>query len=113
MTKVGVELFPLNIKDPAIPFDERDKLGMKQVEIDPTRLSVEEIHELIDDYAAAAERVMKAGGGFYPFPRRTTHSSQGLFSPESGTSGTMSTALILSRTGFVLPWKASMPFGQG
>jgi 2-enoate reductase len=58
--KVGIELFPLH-KEPGVNFDERDKLGVKQVEIDPTGLSMGDIHELIEDYALAAERVMRAG----------------------------------------------------
>jgi 2-enoate reductase len=58
--KVGIELFPLH-KEPAVNFDERDKMGAKQVEIDPTALTIDDIHELIEDYALAAERVMKAG----------------------------------------------------
>lgn len=57
--KVGIELFPLH-KEPAVNFDERDKMGAKQVEIDPTGLTIDDIHELIEDYALAAERVMKA-----------------------------------------------------
>ncbi len=58
--KAGIELFPLH-KEPAVNFDERDKSGAKQVEIDPASLNLDDIRELIEEYALAAERVMKAG----------------------------------------------------
>ena len=56
-------------KEPAVNFDERDKIGAKQVEIDPTGLTIDDIHELIEDYALAAERVMKAGAELSPVSR--------------------------------------------
>jgi 2,4-dienoyl-CoA reductase-like NADH-dependent reductase (Old Yellow Enzyme family)/thioredoxin reductase len=58
--KAGIELVPMgkNVE----PFDERDKKGKPQVEVDPTELTHDEILEMIEWYGLAAERVLKAGG---------------------------------------------------
>ena len=58
--KAGIELVPMgkNVE----PFDERDKKGKPQVEVDPTELTHGEVLELIESYGLAAERVFKAGG---------------------------------------------------
>jgi 2,4-dienoyl-CoA reductase-like NADH-dependent reductase (Old Yellow Enzyme family)/thioredoxin reductase len=59
--KAGIELVPIG-KMSVEPFDERDKKGKPQVEVDPTELTLDEVLELIECYGLAAERVLKAGG---------------------------------------------------
>lgn len=60
--KAGVELVPMN-PDPDT-FDERDKKGKKQIEIDPNDYTIDQIHTVIRQYADAAERVLKAEGDY-------------------------------------------------
>jgi len=58
--KAGFELMPL---DPVPePFDERDKKGRPQIEVDPNNYTNAEVKEMIQQYADATERVMKAKG---------------------------------------------------
>jgi 2,4-dienoyl-CoA reductase-like NADH-dependent reductase (Old Yellow Enzyme family)/thioredoxin reductase len=59
--KAGIELVPIGKKS-VEPFDERDKKGKPQVEVDPNELTHDEILEMIECYGLAAERVLKAGG---------------------------------------------------
>ena len=58
--KAGFELMPLD-PEPE-PFDERDKKGMPEIEIDPNSYTNSEVKEMIQQYADATERVMKAKG---------------------------------------------------
>ena len=58
--KAGFELMPLD-PEPE-PFDERDKKGKPQIEIDPNKYTNAEVKEMIQQYADATERIMKAGG---------------------------------------------------
>lgn len=57
---IGMELFALNFY--AGSFAERDKEEKKiAVELDPTDMTVEQLHELQDDFADAAERAVRCG----------------------------------------------------
>ena len=58
--KAGFELMPLD-PEPE-PFDERERKGKPEIEIVPGNYTNEEIKEMIQQYADATERVLKAGG---------------------------------------------------
>lgn len=57
--KIGMELFAINFYGGS--FEERDKGKKVAVELDPTYLTKEQIKELIEDFADAAERAKRCG----------------------------------------------------
>lgn len=59
-SKIGMELFAINLAGGS--FESRDKNATKPtVEIDPTNLTKDQIHEFISDFADAAERAVRCG----------------------------------------------------
>lgn len=57
--KIGMELFAINFYGGS--FEERDKGKKVAVELDPTYLTKEQLKELIEDFANAAERAKRCG----------------------------------------------------
>ena len=59
-SKIGMELFAINLMGGS--FENRDKNASKPtVEIDPTNLTKDQIHEFINDFADAADRAVRCG----------------------------------------------------
>lgn len=57
--KIGIELFAINFY--AGSFEKRDKGKNVAVELDPTDLTKEQLKEIIEDFANAAERAKRCG----------------------------------------------------